>query len=313
MRILLATDFSHYAETARSLARSLPLPAGSRIRVVHAIEPVATVAMFAPAAIATLTEAAEAEAKAEVMKAARDLERDGVTVEAVVGFGRAADVIVDEAQAFAPDLIVIGSRGRGGVATSVLGSVSAEVVDRAPCPVLVARRNGLGTIVLAEDGSSYAAAGARTLVDLPIFRGSRVRVVSVVDVPFPVVFADPTATSTAVEAFRAYEDAMPKLRETHGAFARDRAATLVAGGLLATAEQREGDAASEIIAAARELGAGCIVVGSRGQTGLRRLMLGSVARAILFHAPCSVLVVHERAGERKTEREAAPEAVPAHA
>jgi hypothetical protein len=42
-------------------------------------------------------------------------------------------------------------------------------------------------------------------------------------------------------------------------------------------------------------GAGIIVVGTRGQTGLRRLVLGSVARNVLLHAPCSVLVVREGA------------------
>lgn len=299
MRILLATDFSQYADTARALVRALALPAGSHVRVVHAIEPVTTVAMFAPAAIVTLTEAAEAEAKAEVAKAATALVRTGVEVSAVVGFGRAADVLIDECVSFKPDLLVVGSRGRGGIATSVLGSVSAELVDRAPCPVLIARRDTLTRLVLAEDGSAFAAAGARAIVDLPPLRTAPVRVVSVVDVPFPVVFADPTATSTAVEAYRAYEEAMPQLRETHAGLARDRAKALEAEGLRVSYEQREGDAASEIIAAAREQSADCIVIGSRGQTGVRRLLLGSVARSILFHAPCSVLVVHDRGAEKK--------------
>ncbi len=311
MRILLATDFSHYADVARALIRGMDLGSGSSVRVVHAIEPVTTVAMFAPAAIVTLTEAAEAEAKAEVAKVAKELERPGVTADAVVGFGRAADVVIDECESFRPDLIIVGSRGRGGIATGVLGSVSAELVDRAPCPVLVARRETLSKVVVAEDGSANAAAGARALAELAPFHGAEVRVVSVVDIPFPVVFADPSATSTAVEAFRAYEEAMPKLRETHLAYARDRAQMLQKSGLNVTAEQREGDAASELIAAAREQNADCIVVGSRGQTGLRRLMLGSVARSVLFHAPCSVLVVHDRAAETKAEP--AKEPIPAHA
>ena len=58
---------------------------------------------------------------------------------------------------------------------------------------------------------------------------------------------------------------------------------------------REGDAAHQIIASARAHDAGIIVVGTRGQTGLRRLVLGSVARNVLLHAPCSVLVVREGA------------------
>ncbi len=292
MRILLATDFSPSAETAHALVKRMALPAGSQVRLAYAIEPITTVALFAPSALLTITDAAEAEARAQVRAASESLEREGLEVTNVVGYGRAADVVIDECASFAPDLLVVGSRGRGGIATNVLGSVSAEVVDRAPCPVLVARSATLERIVLAEDGSATAAVGARVIAGLPPFAKLPVHVVSVVDVPFPVTLADPTGTATAVEAYRAYEESMPTLRASHAAFARERAQALELLGVTATAEQREGDAAYELITAAQEHKADCIVVGSRGQTGLRRLVLGSVARGVLFHAPCSVLIAH---------------------
>jgi nucleotide-binding universal stress UspA family protein len=294
MRILLATDFSSYAETARALVKNMTLPAGSRIRLVYAIEPITSVALFAPAALLTITDAAEADARAEVGKAARSLESANVAVESVVGFGRAADVVIDECAAFSPDLVVVGSRGRGGLATSVLGSVSAELVDRAPCPVLVARRTTFSSVVLADDGSASAIAGARAAADLASLGIVNIRVVSVVDEPFPVILADPTGTSTAVEAYRAYEESLPALRERASTIARERAEALQRLGIPASFEQREGDADLELITAAVEQKADCLVVGSRGQTGLRRLVLGSVARAVLLHAPCSVLIAHPK-------------------
>jgi hypothetical protein len=52
-----------------------------------------------------------------------------------------------------------------------------------------------------------------------------------------------------------------------------------------------GDAAHEIIDAARRRGADLIVTGTRGLHGLERVILGSVARNVLFHAPCSVMVL----------------------
>jgi nucleotide-binding universal stress UspA family protein len=292
MRILVATDFSADADTARALVKGMTLPAGSRVRLVHAIEPITTVGIFAPSALLTISEAADEDARAQVRQSAKYLEMPGRDVDGVVGHGRAADVVIAECGAFEPDLLVVGSRGLGGIATTVLGSVSAELIDRAPCPVLVARVPTLTKAILAEDGSENAAAGARAIAGLPIFAAVTVRVVSVVDVPFPMVFADPTATSTAVEAFRDYESAMPALRKQAGAVAAERAKALESQGFRATWEQREGEAAQELIGAAAELHADCIVVGSRGQTGLRRLMLGSVARSVLFHAPCSVLVAH---------------------
>ena len=66
-------------------------------------------------------------------------------------------------------------------------------------------------------------------------------------------------------------------------------------GLVATTILRSGTPAEEIVAVARERGADCVVIGTRGHTGLARLILGSVARNVLHHAPCSVLVVREKA------------------
>jgi len=54
----------------------------------------------------------------------------------------------------------------------------------------------------------------------------------------------------------------------------------------------DGDPATCIVDVAEATKAGLVVVGTRGRTGLARLLLGSVARNVLHHAPCSVLVVH---------------------
>ena len=58
---------------------------------------------------------------------------------------------------------------------------------------------------------------------------------------------------------------------------------------------RKGDAAAEIITVAQESGADLVVVGSRGQTGLKRIVLGSVARNVVTAAGASVLIVHRPA------------------
>jgi len=67
---------------------------------------------------------------------------------------------------------------------------------------------------------------------------------------------------------------------------------LVRAGYRATGSVREGDAADQLIKAAEATGSDLIVVGTRGRTGLTRLVLGSVARNVVTHAPCSVLVIH---------------------
>lgn len=291
MRVLIATDFSPHAEDAVKIVKRLALPSGSTVRLLHAIEPFADVATLNPAAITALTDAAVAQIERELDSAAVTLRAPGRDVETVTVLGRVADAIVEEAESSKADLIVVGSRGRHALKSALLGSVSAEVVDRAPCPVIIARGSTLRKAILAEDGSETAAAGARFLAGSSALSDLEVRVVSVVDAPFPSVLNGSDAAIGTYAAIQAYYDSLPALREATAKIAQERAGTLVAAGLNATSEVREGNVADKLIAAAAEAQADCIVIGSHGRTGLTRLFLGSVARAVLFNAPCSVLIV----------------------
>lgn len=63
---------------------------------------------------------------------------------------------------------------------------------------------------------------------------------------------------------------------------------------------REGEPAEEVAQQARGLGSDLIVIGSHGRSGLDRLLVGSVAEAVMRKAPCPVLVVKAPAGDRVT-------------
>jgi nucleotide-binding universal stress UspA family protein len=291
MRVLIATDLSSHAEDALVLVAGLAMPAGSAVRIVHVIEPFPAINALAPAAMLTLAAEGERELMTELDRKAAMFRERAVVVQTALVVGRPADMIVDEAQRFHADLVVVGSRGRRRVAAALLGSVSAEVVDRAPCPVLVARGRALTRLILAEDGSDVAAAGADLVTNVPALRALPVQVVSVVDAPFPFTAANSDAGPSMHAAIQAYYDSLPSLREATSRIANDRSARLSAAGVKATAEMREGDAADELIAAAAASHADGIVIGSHGRTGVSRLFLGSVARTVLFNAPCSVLIV----------------------
>src|SRR3990172_6753722 len=70
---------------------------------------------------------------------AASLQEGGRSVQSAVIRGRAATAIVEEARRFGADLVIVGSRGHGALEEMLLGSVSAEGVDHAPCPVLEIR------------------------------------------------------------------------------------------------------------------------------------------------------------------------------
>lgn len=306
MRILVAIDGSEPAWLGVDLVGSVAWPAGTEIVVVEAVETGA--GLFGglwPALAMAHTDRIEAgshaEARRTVDEARERLAGSGLSVEAVVLHGRPATAIVDRARGMPADLIVVGRRGLGTIESMLLGSVSAEVVDHAPGPVLVARGSKTRRVVLGWDGSSSATRAADLLRTWPIFAGSAVRVVSVADIEVPWWTGFPEAGSP--EMMPMYVDAANASRKQHDELAREMAAQLQAAGMTAEADRRDGDAATEILAAAGAFEADVIVIGTRGRTGLTQIVLGSVARNVLQHATCSVLVVRSGPSSSASKRE----------
>jgi nucleotide-binding universal stress UspA family protein len=296
MRVLVAIDGSAPAALALDLVLDAAWPAGTEIIVAEAVESGA--GLFGgpwPALAMVQADSLEAEIRAEadrtVHEARGRLARPGLDVDAVVLRGRPAAAIIDRARDMRADLIVVGSRGHGRIESMLLGSVSAELIDHAPTPVLVARGRGIGRVVLAFDGSPCAARAAELLCRWPIFAGSSVRVVSVADVEVPWWTGFPESGS--LELMSIYLEAADASRRQHDQLAREMTAELQAAGLNAEADRREGDAATQILAAASAAKTDLIVMGTHGRTGLAPLLIGSVARNVLQHATCSVLVARE--------------------
>lgn len=314
MRILLAVDGSLSADRARDLVAALPWREGGRLRIVS-VAPTAADFIGVPWSMAAPPDVDEFEA--EVLRVHRDaLEtaereirsaRSDLVIEPVLLRGRPASWIVEEAREMPADLVVVGHRGQGRWESMLLGSVSSEVVDHAPCPVLVARDERLGPIVLADDRSLHARAAESVVIDWPLFAGLTITVVTVAEDGFP--YAAAVAPLVYTDAIEGFIQGTVAERQSLEAECEAAATRLRRAGLDATAEVRDGDPAHQIIACARDRGAGLIVIGTRGQTGLRRLILGSVARNVLLHAPCSVLVVRggtrgsPPSAERREERE----------
>ena len=298
MRVLLAVDGSTSSDLAVRLVAAIGWPDGSAIRLVHVLEPEIRPYLSMPGVVVS-AEAVQAivgvarERGEELLAGnAADLSGPGRSIDWKLLEGRPASVLADAARAFHADLIVLGSRGRGILGSALLGSVSSEIVEYATMPVLVARTSAIHRLVLADDGSA-AAAPARTLVaGMPGFHGLAVRVVSVsARQPGWIGWLEPEAAAE----IQAYEDALRADRRHHDELAAASAAQLAAAGLVAEPDGRTGDPGTEIVRSALDFKADLIVIGTRGQTGLERLLLGSTARKVLQHAHCSVLVTRSGA------------------
>ncbi|HEX6129806.1 MAG TPA: universal stress protein [Candidatus Limnocylindria bacterium] len=304
MRLMLAYDGSACADAARDLVSRLPLPAGSAITVVTALE--RGPQLFGAPEFAIVPHDAEdaegqllADLQQMLHEAAEPLRTADRHVDTRVIRGRPASAIVDEASALQPDLLVVGSRGHGPLASVVMGSVSAEVVDHAPCPVLVARHPSVSGLVVGADGSTSADRALAALRRWPIFAGRPATVVTVAESAAGWTGRVSTAMYPAwVDLHAAGADRREQLTR----IAERGAEELAMAGLRTSVDVRQGDPAEQLIRAAEAAGADLIVVGSRGLSTLPRLVIGSVARKVLMHAPQSVLVVRE-AKERVAARE----------
>jgi nucleotide-binding universal stress UspA family protein len=300
MRILVATDGSARAQLAIDLVASIDWPSPSTIHVVEAVS--SGLAVFGgpwppvpPVDTTAFDDAIRAEAQTHLAAAAERLAGSDCAIETSIANGRAADVISSIAVDREVDLIVVGSRGHGTLESMLLGSVSAEVVDRAHVPVLVARGRAISRVVFAWDGSDGAEHAASHLADWGIFSTSEIHVVSVADAAAPWwVDAGMVGEEAAAEA---YARAAEPSRQQHAQMAQEMAHRLTRSGLRAQPDCRDGDPAEQILQAAEVVAADLVVVGTHGRTGLSRLFMGSVARNVLNHAPCSVLVVRALAAE----------------
>ena len=302
MRVLLAVDGSTASDRAAALVANLTWPAGSTIRVLTAYP--GTAAMFsepglvmAADVIQETEDAMAAEARRLVEDAARKFSGPDISVETQVLRERAGTAILDEA-ARNVDLIVLGNRGRGPFESAVLGSVCAEVVNASHRPVLVARRDRIKRVLLGVDGSPDAEAAIEVVRHWSILHGARVLVFSVVD-------ADPEWNPwlQGEDLREAHVAGKAYLHGRHEALAKDTAADLSSAGIQVEYSVQDGSAAHQLVEAAVNWDADLIVVGHHGRSGLERLLVGSVARSVLYHAPCSVLVVPQAPTPAGTDHE----------
>ena len=147
-------------------------------------------------------------------------------------------------------------------------------------------------ILLAIDGSPHSQDAVEEVARRPWPSNSTIRVLSVIQ-PYT-----PPATEFVL-AGATLEDMRRQQTSEAEALASRAAASVKAAGVSSEKVVREGDPRSVIVDEAAEWGADLIVVGSHGRTGLKRWLLGSVASAVVSHAPCSVEVTRKQAGSKR--------------
>jgi nucleotide-binding universal stress UspA family protein len=306
VRLLIAYDGSSPADAAVVTAGRLF--AGARGRLLTVIEPTpgpGRVQAFSfrldPEIVQRELEGLAREAMDEgrdvVARGLQTAEAAGLTLEprVIPREGSESQTILSEADTTDADMVVCGSRGRGPVARSLLGSTSTNVLHHATRPVLVvpADRGAVeGPALIAYDGSEGSRAAIAAVGRL--VRGRPATIVNVWNSPMRNTLSGRALAGAPVEELRVFSadyeqlfaDAAASVVEEGVALARE-------AGLDASGEAVEsGSGAWRALAeVANERGAAVIVAGSRGRGGLASTILGSVSSGLVHNAETPALIV----------------------
>ena len=291
--VLFATDFSSLADQALDHALELAHKHGAVLHMLHAVvlhadDPNDPAHLFPDADEIRKRLEDIAERRMETQLEGRNA--TGIEVVRAQRRGiSTAPVILEYAGEIDADLIVMSTHGRRGLTAVLLGSVTEEVVRLSSCPVLTIRgRDGtapssdMAVVLVPVDFSEHASRAVSYATEICRVYGGRMHLVHVFEEPVhPEVYLGGGATS--LPSFSSVEGSLREALTEIGAQAGAEVDTSI--------HVREGRAVKGILDAATELDADLIVIATHGLTGLKHVLLGSVAEKVVRGARCPVLTV----------------------
>lgn len=264
-KILLATDSSEFSEGAIREAIRFAANCSSKVYAMSVVELLTDYEGFSPQKM-------EDKMDQEFMKhletvKARAL-NEKIDCEILIAHGEPQSEIVNTAAEKKVDMIVIGRRGRKGLAKLMMGEVAAKVIGNAPCRVLVVPRASkieFRKVLVATDGSKHSGQAVSEAIGIAKCCGSDLLILS--------AMRDESEQNEA----RANVNRAAEIAQKEGV----NAETLTPVG-------RSYDV---IVETAGGRGVDLIVLGTYGKTGIKKMFMGSSTEKVIGHAGCAVLVV----------------------
>jgi len=289
-RVLLATDFSSWARRAESYACFLASLWHARLTVMSVLEFAPGMNRDYPVNHQYLTDRMR-DASEQLTDCKQRVGLRGISVFTRIATGLPSEEVVAAAQAEDSDLIVLGTRGRSGLAHVLLGSTAERVIRTAPCPVLVVHlgagdESTVQTGVVLErilvpvdffdcslDALEYAALLARQTK-------ASIKLLHVLE---PVSYGLDFTLGHSEERERKRNRLLKRLD--------DLSVALAAAGIATTSLIRGGVPSDTILDESQTWPSDLIVMGTHGRRGLAHVLGGSVAEAVLRRAHDPVLTV----------------------
>jgi nucleotide-binding universal stress UspA family protein len=289
--ILCPVDFSDPSRHAFDYAKAIAEWYAARVVALHVAEPAPAMAVMAGALTAETAGTDLSEIRRRIRHELKIGLDAAVTITPDAASGLPADAIVAYADAARPDLMVIGTRGAGGLKHLVLGSVTEDVIRASPCPVLaIPPRAGslvrfpFRRVLCVTDFSAPSIAALRVAVSMTDDAVAQVIVLHVVD----------STDENDLFVARPYD--VHRHKDARDAHARqslqDVAAVPFAGRRAPELRVAHGRADEEILRCARETEAELVVMGVQGKNGLTTMLFGSTTNSVVRQAACPVLIAH---------------------
>jgi nucleotide-binding universal stress UspA family protein len=203
------------------------------------------------------------------------------------------DEICRLAQQIPADLIVMPTHGYTGLKHVFLGSTAERVVQHSPCPVFVVRprkrKSKTGrtstahTILVPVDFSGCSRGGLRYAIGFANEFGARIILLHATYLGYIY-----SSEGTALYDIPALQKTARKNAERH---MRELVRTVNFGRVKFETAFTDGSPVTDICAFAKDHDVDLIITSTHGLTGLKHVLIGSIAEQVVRHAPCSVLVV----------------------
>ena len=288
-RLLLATDFSDWASRAEEYACSLAAIWQAHLTIMTVLEFPPGLNPDYPVNHQYLTyRMSEATEQLADFKQ-RALHR-GIAVSTRIATGIPSEEIHAAAEAEDSDLVIVGTRGKTGLAHVLLGSTAERVIRTAPCPVLAVPK--------AKDASTgdHGVRLERMLVPVDfsdcsmdaleyaavVARQAKASI-DLLHVLEPVTYGLDFALSHAQDRLQQREMLTKGLE--------DLSSALSGIGITVKCHMRGGVPVDTILDDVRSLQIDLVIMGTHGRRGLSHIMAGSVAEAVLRRATCAILTV----------------------
>ena len=292
-RILLATDFSRWARRAEDYACALACSWRASLTVLSVAEFQPGLNPDYPVYQLYLADLLK-RASAQLIDLKGRAERRGIVATTRMATGIPSEEVITAARAEDSDLIVVGTKGKTGLAHVLLGSTAERVVRGAPCPVLAVRTEQADTeddgvlsrpvtlerILVPVDFSECSFDALEYAIVVAQQAKASLMLLHVLE---PVSYGLDFTLGQSRTRHSEVESWTKRLEELTSA--------LLAAHVPVESQLRGGLPADSILDSAQTLPCDLIVMGTHGRRGISHALSGSVAEAVLRKALCPVLTV----------------------